>query len=217
MAHPKPAEKMKYPHINNETLRLWTIQPLSIYEELLEKGEFAVFDSEFAKSDPKHLQGYEWLIKQMQRRIGESPYPNQYPIWAWFQYENFKRNKPDMRSYSLPKGEKHVRLTIELAKSDVLLSDFDKWHNVFSYQIPVIGSLEFLKSIPDEDLPYLGYGDDLFPDLPKKYQNLIMSTWTNIFDLNIGKSWHSKSIQATFWTLKLSDVKKVEHFTGRYG
>lgn len=207
---------MKHPHINNEKLRLWTIQPLSVYEELCSKGEFIVFDSEFAKADPKHLYGYEWLIKQMRQRIGESHYPNQYPIWAWFQYENFKQNKPDMRKCSLPKDEKHVRLTIELAKKNVLLSDFDEWHNVFSYQIPVIGSPDFLKSVPEDDLPYLGYSDDLFPDLPAKHQNLIESTWPNIFDLNIGKSWHSKRIQATFWTLKLSDVKKVEYFTGRY-
>lgn len=206
---------MKHPNIKNEILQMWTIQPVSVYEELLEKGEFSVFESAFAQSDPKHLYGYEWLIDQMNKQLGQSPKPNQYPIWAWFQYLNYTQNKPDMRQYQLPKGEQNVRLTIELPRAAVLLSDFETWHNVFAYQIPVIGGPEFLKSIPDEDLPYLGYSDDLFPDLSEKHQNLIKSTWPNIFNLNIGESWHTKRIQATFWTLKLSDVKKVEYFTGR--
>jgi len=200
---------MKHPHINSERIRLWTIQPMSIYEELLDKGEVAVFDSGFAKSDPKFLFGYEWLIDQMHQRIGESHYPKQYPFWAWFQWQDYNKNIPDMRRYPLPKGEKHVRLMIEMPRENVLLSDFDDWHNVFDYQIPVINDADFFKNIPDEDLPYLGYGDDSFFDLPDKYQQLIKSTWSNIFNLNRRKSWHTKRIQATFWTLKLSDVKKV--------
>lgn len=206
---------MKQRHINNDRIRLWTIQPLSIYEALLKKGEVAVFESELANLDPKFLYGYEWLIDQMKRRIGQSPHPNQYPMWAWFQWLNYNENKPDMRKYCLPKGEKNVRLTIEIDSKDVLLSDFDLWHNVFSYQIPVLGDSDFLKTIPEDDLPYLGYSEELFQNLPEKHQNLIKNTWDNIFDLNITESWHNKSIQATFWSLKLSDVKKVEYFTGR--
>lgn len=206
---------MKHPHINNDRIRLWTIQPLTIYEALLEKGEVAVFESEFAKSDPKFLYGYEWLIDQMKRRIGPSPQANQYPMWAWFQWSNYNQNKPDMRKYCLPKGEKNVRLTIEMDRKDVLLSDFELWHNVFWHQIPVIGDKDFLKTIPEDDLPYLGYSETAFPDLSAKHQNLIKDTWSNIFNLNIAESWHTKSIQATFWSLRLSDVKKVEFFTGR--
>lgn len=205
---------MKHQSINSEKLTLWTIQPLHIYEELVKKGEIAVFESELANSDPKHLYGYEWLINQMKERIGMSPQPNQYPFWAWFQYRNFKQNRPDMRSYRLPKNEKNVRLTLEMNRKDVLLSDMELWENVAFHQIPVIGDADFLRTIPDEDLPYLGYSDDLFPDLSEKHQNMIKSTWPNIFNLNIGESWHTKRIQATFWTLKLGDVKKVEYFTG---
>lgn len=206
---------MKHPHINSNRIRLWTIKPLSIYEALLENGEVAVFESEFANSDPKFLYGYEWLIDQMKRRIGESPHPNQYPMWAWFQWMNYNQNKPDMRKYWLEKGEKNVRLTIEMDRKDVLLSDFELWHNVFCHQIPVIADPNFLKTIPEDDLPYLGYSETSFPDLSEKHQNLIKSTWDNIFNLNISESWHSKSIQATFWNLRLEDVKKVELFTGR--
>lgn len=206
---------MKHPHINNDRIRLWTIQPLSIYEALLEKGEVAVFESEFANSEPKFLYGYEWLIDQMKSRIGPSPHPNQYPMWAWFQWLNYNENKPDMRKYYLPKGEKNVRLTIEMDRKDVLLSDFELWHNVFCHQIPVIGDTDFLKTIPEDDLPYLGYSETAFPDLSAKHQDLIKDTWNNIFNLNVAESWHTKSIQATLWSLRFSDVKKVELFTGR--
>lgn len=206
---------MKYPHIHSKRIKLWTIQPIAIYEELVEKGEVNVFGSEFANSDPKHLYGYEWLISQMNQRIGESPHPNQYPMWAWFQWLHHNGQMPDMRRYGLAKGEKNVRLTIEMDREDVLLSDFEMWHNVFQFQIPVIHDHNFFKDLSDEDLPYLGYGEVLFPNLSERHQNLIKNTWENIFSLNHGLSWHSKRIQATFWTLKLSDVKKVEYFTGR--
>lgn len=206
---------MKHATIHSERIQLWTIQPVEIYEKLLKDGEVSVFNSALADADPKHLYGYEWLIDQMNQRIGPSPQPKQYPIWAWFQFENYTNNKPDIRKYRLPKGEKNVRLTVEMDRKDVLFSDVELWENVFAHQIPVIGDPDFLKNIPDEDLPYLGYSDDLFPNLSEKHQNLIKSTWPNIFNLNIGKSWHSKRIQATFWTLKLSNVKKVEYFTGR--
>lgn len=205
---------MTYQSINNEKVILWTIQPLTTYEELLQKGEVAVFESELASADPKHLYAYEWLIDQMKERIEESPYPKQYPIWAWFQYRNIKQNRPDMRTYRLPNKEKNVRLTLEMNRKDVLLSDLILWENVAFHQIPVIGDSDFLRNIPYEDLPYLGYSDSPFLELSEKHQNIIKSTWPNIFNLNIGDSWHTKRIQATFWTLKLSDVKKVEYFTG---
>lgn len=97
---------MKYPHIHSKRIKLWTIQPIAIYEELVEKGEVNVFGSEFANSDPKHLYGYEWLISQMNQRIGESPHPNQYPMWAWFQWLHHNGQMPDMRRYGLAKVRK---------------------------------------------------------------------------------------------------------------
>lgn len=205
---------MNHALITSKRFTLWTIQPISIYEALIEKGEVAVFESASANADPKHLYAYEWLIDQMHDRIGPSHSPKQYPFWAWFQWLNYKKNKPDLRSYRLPIGEQFVRLTLEIDSGDVLLSDFNSWENIYAYQLPVLADANFLKNIPEEDLPYL-YSEDLFQDQSEKHQNIIKQTWPNIFNLNIGKSWHSKRIQATFWTLKLSDVKKVEHVIGR--
>ena len=209
-----------------KTLRLWTIQPLSIYEDLLKHGEVSTFGSEIANDDPKHLLGYQWIINQMNKRIGLSPSPGQYPIWAWYQWIDHYQAKPDMRIYHLPKGEKHVRLTLEIPLSELLLSDFIEWNNVFSYQTAVMGDLDYIKSIPEDELQYLNEADDLFPDLPKPHQDFIVRSWENIFIPATDKlfqhilidqqPWHDKRIQATFWTLKLSHVKKVEYFTGRH-
>ena len=51
-------------------------------------------------------------------------------------------------------------------------------------------------------------------------KNKIQKSWQRIFDMNYAPkdiSWYfeKKSIQATFWSLKLSEVIKVDKFTAR--
>ena len=59
-----------------------------------------------------------------------------------------------------------------------------------------------------------------FKEYPKDIQQGIMNTWQSIFDMKFRDrewspwAWWNRSIQATFWCLKLEQVVKVD-FVGR--
>ena len=65
-----------------------------------------------------------WMIKQMEARgLHTNDLP---PIWAW-------QRKPDLRrSAHLSKGEKGVRLQLEVPEDLVLFSEFNAWHSVLN-------------------------------------------------------------------------------------
>lgn len=78
-------------------MRLWTIQPESLYQLL--KAEIVIY------CDPLKSEGivecqfgtaYEWMAEQMKLRIGDPPDDVKYPIWAWHTF-NWKHQRPDLR------------------------------------------------------------------------------------------------------------------------
>lgn len=38
---------------------------------------------------------YDWLVKEMKKRIGDPPEGVSYPVWAWYMWEGC-RKKPDL-------------------------------------------------------------------------------------------------------------------------
>lgn len=111
---------------------LWTIQTENAWREFQSTGVLRgtrkrimeqVWDSP-----------YQWMIRQMEQRIAPPPTPGAYPVWAWMQWENTKRPKPDLRARGhLPKCESGIRIEFECPDSFALLSDFDLWHFVLNY------------------------------------------------------------------------------------
>ena len=76
-------------------MRLWTSQTIEFYNELMEKGiAYCTRVSEFAQENDF---AYQWMTQQMKKRIGEPPLSEiKLPVWAWYQYESKKRNKPPL-------------------------------------------------------------------------------------------------------------------------
>jgi len=61
---------------------------------------------------------YKWLTGQMHRRV--PGYSGAFPVWFWFS------PKPDLRqSALLARGERGLRIELELPREVVLLSDFE--------------------------------------------------------------------------------------------
>lgn len=75
-------------------MRLWTIQPATLYELL--KTE-KVIRGEPSKSEYinkcKFSSAYEWMSEQMKQRVGNPPDGVKYPIWAWHTL-NWKHRRP---------------------------------------------------------------------------------------------------------------------------
>ena len=74
---------------------LWTMQPVEVWQEIQETG---VYRCDPARSSmPEFTDMYEWLIRQMEQRIGPPPAGVTYPVWAWYM-QNGKHRKPDLRT-----------------------------------------------------------------------------------------------------------------------
>jgi hypothetical protein len=91
---------------------LWTIQTEEAWSELQVGGMLHVTRENITESN--WIYPYEWIIDQMKMRLGPPPEPGCFPIWAWYQWENESRRKPDIRAAGhLSKGQKGVRIEFE--------------------------------------------------------------------------------------------------------
>ncbi len=201
-------------------MTLWTIQNIEWYNELMEKGiiygerKYINEDWEFS------LSAYNWLMNKMDEKIGKRPFPECYPVWAWYQYNDEKRRRPDLRSTGfLPKGTKGVRVEITKEDKNVLLSDFMLWHFPFSYQ-GFIGQNEKESFTFEKMLENKGLDRENLEKLPKHIQKEIIKSWDRVLDLDFSAPYYThprktKTIQATFWTLSVGEIIKVDEFIAR--
>ena len=108
-------------------MRLWTTQQIGFYDDLMKNGiaycnrvSFMAQENDFA---------YEWMAEQMKLRIGEPPLPQiTLPVWAWYQYNSRKSNKPSLSPKNKELGCDEMMMEIEVPDKEVLLSDFSLWH-----------------------------------------------------------------------------------------
>ena len=190
-------------------IKLWTIQNERGWNELIQHG-MLIPTEEFVKPDFK--TGYEWMKGQMSYRIGRPEETNQFPVWAWYQYFDSSKRRPDLReSGHLTSGSIGYRIEIEKEQKDILFSDFILWHYPLSYKRYIADSeseaIEFEKRLSNVK----------FEKLSKAEKNLVEKSWEKIFDMNFDLEYytlpfHEKKIQATFWGLQMKDVIKVDKF-----
>ena len=148
----------------------------------------------------------------MERRM-KTPRPGKsiLPIWAWYQWEGVNGRKPDLRSAGyLPRGERGVRVELEVDEDRVLLSDFDLWHYVLNYwYLPKSekDGEDFEKGLAHAGLSF--YGCNHKHTLGNiRYRHRIERSWERIFLIDWSDRAHAialpqekKSIQATLWEL----------------
>jgi hypothetical protein len=188
-------------------MKLWTIQPLARYENILAEGSLSG-DKRFV--DPDFLPGYEWMISKMEQHLWAPPRPGAYPVWAWYQYQDSERKRPDLRRRAhLPKGTEGVLLEIEKAENEVLLSDFDLWHFPLSFR-------SYIADSEEDDIAF----EKAHGHRSETGKALIEKSWNKIFDLGYCAPYaaspkEDKSIQATFWTLRKEEVVSTKRFTAR--
>lgn len=193
-------------------MRLWTIQGIKLYEILQRDG--VVYCTKPSWGDDKSfMRGYHWMAEQMKRRIGEPPIKEiEYPMWAWYQFNSAKSNKPPRSPLDIPEGIS-AYMEIEIPEKDVLLSSFSNWHAVLN-QCPLSDWKRINKKT---DLFDKKAGRRLqFDEYPIDIQREIEKSWEAIFDLDrrdkdVGRTHkRNRSIQATFWMLKPEHIISVE-------
>lgn len=199
-------------------MKLWTIQPISWFDKLQIEGVI-YGNAPLANIDENWQPAYNWITKQMEQKIGQKPFENSTPIWAWYQYDNAQKKQPDLRNTGfLAKGTKGVRIEFDKPENDVLLSDFDLWHYPLNYWC--IHDTEKEDNDFDNLLKVEGVNfidrEKYTPILKTKVEK----SWDKVFDLNYNQQYSAKkkeekTIQATFWSLSLDEVVKVDFFTAR--
>ncbi len=84
---------------------LWTIQPEEIYDEILNTG---IYICDIMLSQFSYLTDrYDWLVSEMKKRLGDPQQGVNYPVWAWYKWEN-ERKKPDLHTGDFLGAEKGV-------------------------------------------------------------------------------------------------------------
>jgi hypothetical protein len=191
---------------------LWTIQDMAAWERLQRDG---VLRGNGRRVPVYHRHAYQWMAAQMRLRL---PPPHaRFPLWGWYRWRGIRRCRPDLRaSGHLAKGLPGVRIELELPEDRVLLSDFDAWHCVLNRcflslreQEEEVFTKELERTGVQQGWPY-----------PEPFRSQVVSSWQRIFDLEAGDpEWwgplSERSIQATFWELSLSQIRRVDTFTAR--
>jgi hypothetical protein len=202
---------------------LWSILTKQAWEQLQRKG--------YLRTDRRciwkeRLIPYQWMTEQMVQRLSiPRPTQNTMPVWAWYQWENEKRCKPDLRSgCHLPKGDEGVRIEFQADDEKVLLSDFELWHYVLNYWYLPNSERDgnaFEKKLAKAGLSFFKH-EHSNPLPHAQYRREIERSWERIFDIGWSDKRHAiavplqrKSIQATLWELRLEEVLQVKEFTAR--
>jgi len=193
-------------------MELWTIQTEEAWRALNRNGYLRCRRS---NADRDFLPAYIWMASKMVARIGCPTKSGSLPLWAWYQYDNARQRRPDLRrSGHLPRGTCGYRIGFTIPDNQVLLSDFELWHYVLNYWY-----------LPRSERDAANF-DSRYESLrcswatPPRNQRInatIQSSWDRIFDLDWSDEYvalpkSKKSIQATFWRLDLSQVTSADYF-----
>lgn len=198
-------------------IKLWSIQYVDKLAIIKSKGKLTCLSNLYS---PEWDNEYKWMINQMEKRIGRSETQNQYPIWAWYQFEGVDKMKPDLRRKGLlPTGIDGIRIEFEKKINEVLLSDFVLWHFPLSYK-SIIAESEIQEHKFEQKLEQLQLAHLKIEDMPKEIQDEIINSWEKIFDINFEDPYYTnkkneKMIQACCWDIKESEIVKIEKFTAR--
>ncbi len=193
-------------------MRLWTLQGIEIYE-MLQRDGVAYCTKPSWGDEPQFMRAYHWMADQMRRRIGEPPIKGiEFPMWAWYQYNSAKSNKPPRSLHDAGDGLS-AYMEIEIPDKEVLLSGFSSWHSVLNE-----GPIDDWKRIwrQMERLEKEAGRRMMFDDYPLELQKEIEKSWEGVFDLDRWKKEkyykhrRNLSIQATFWLLKPEHIVSVE-------
>lgn len=203
---------------------LWSIQHYPAYERLQETRILRANEKHlFCEDDFRHA--YDWMSRKMIEAGIMPPEGVRYPVWAWYQWEG-KRKRRDMREGGHAKrGTQIVQLTIEVDDRDVLLSDFDLYHyplNNWYLPINENDDMRFEKQHESLGYPWQDLSDCSIQTCSmQQLRGEIVASWDRIFLLGeeddgwlFGEN-DSKSIQATFWELRLDQVIKAEVFLAK--
>lgn len=198
---------------------LWTIQSADWWNKLQTDGSI-VGDLSYVEADYvdagigeyflDELQpAYEWLIEQMKQKLPDPPpNPNAYPLWAWYRWYYKTRKAPDLRYFRFHSSAgNNVRIRFEIDDRLVLLTDLESWERILDNRIIRPYNEEYEKEYDEYD-----EDEDIEP-IPFTEEEKLKS-WNLVYEFGyFGNPIENTATQATFWEIRLDQVKEVKEFT----
>lgn len=185
-------------------LRLWTIQPRNVWDDLQRQGTLRI-DPQNASFSHDLREEYDWMREQMRLRLPD--YGGHYPWWAY-------EHKPHLRSCRFGPGA-WVRIELAVPAERVLLSAYGDWHYVLNkWYLPhatAMDESERESAAWDEELQSQGLDSRARLSLPDPWRSRMIASWDRIFDVDELRA--TNTIQACFECLDLRNVVKVTLFS----
>ena len=190
--------------MSQNAIRAWTIQRATCWDLFQKQG---ILRGDGRRVFHNFRPAYRWIMMQMRGRI--PGYQNGYPIWFW------SSPRPDLRHGAhLPRGERGVRLEVDLPRERVLLLDFQTWHCVLNRWHLSRSSRESRAW----DRKVKGF-DQYRATLPPMLEAELESTWERVFDLELLRRagiWGPvDKIQGVTEHILVDEVRRVKEFVSR--
>lgn len=181
-----------------KAMRLWSAQALDVYELIKDRGVYRM-DPEKASCYEDFREAYDWLVREMERKVGKRPDGVLYPVWAYAVYDG-KSREPDLYSLGGP-GEEFILFELEIPDDRLVLTEYDTWHYVLNKW--------FYCRVKDEE--DFRSRNDWFDALPPEEKEKVMErSWQAVFDTELRDNgeWdrNGRFVQATFWELRTEDI-----------
>jgi hypothetical protein len=188
-------------------MRLFHICSTQAYDALYKKG----YLSGDGRRIPWYFKyAYQWMTEQMRKRLPPKPaHAGVYPVWAWHTFGGKRALDLRHRGFGT-QGNRTVRLTIEVPDAQVLLSNYDDWHNPLN---------NFFLTDNEAESDLWDARRQIWP--PEEYEAARRLSWEKIFDLQRiqdpewGRPGPPQYVQACFWLLEAHMVRKERWFTAR--
>jgi|GEM_PF-3643164 len=220
-------------------MRVWSHITKAQWRQL-ERGRLRADAALVMKRNPYYIVAYRWMIKQMEKRIGVAPEGVTFPLWAWRAYDG-EVARPDIENDDIYIGCDDYMVRLDIPDDQVLVSDFNLWHNVlnFSYlpkndeearMIEEHWKTPYRSDIRTEDmLPWdakfsickaeimIATGDVEYAKF-KAMELAYGESWEQIFDSGYsveGYADENPRLQAVAWEFTLDQVCGLEHINRR--
>lgn len=192
-------------------MRVWTIQPLDVWESLQRRRRLQV-----CPNSPKYRgyipPAYQWLQQQLGNRM--AGYMGHLPWWVY-------GRKPDLRQHRhlLTNGATGVRLELELAAGCCLTFPCWAWQHVFCQDYLAFSPQEYdqWQRRLQRAVPY----EDTWP-LPQPWRSRLEASWERLFAPGLPRlSWdqnhewsRTPCVEGVVEVLRLDDVRCATEFKG---
>lgn len=165
-------------------MKLWTAQSPNVADALERNEEYVpdIARSSFVEGDKKIARAYEWMRSAMTSRIGPGP---GFPVWNWPVSEPVPGPRELREAYG-----NVVIIVHDVPDANVVLSDFDAWHDVLNDR-PVVDIAEW-------------EAWETGPSPDEIHASEKVDTWSRIFRVS-GKPY----IQACTWSIEPSRILEV--------